>query len=93
MPRSCRARGCSWATVPVSCASSAAPAATATEDGSLWAGVPGANRIRGPAFLWQGSGSLRARFAPEGDAAAVFDERGRLIVFETVTGQVTLRLI
>ncbi|SFD96502.1 hypothetical protein [Methylobacterium sp. 13MFTsu3.1M2] len=68
-------------------------AATATEEGTLWASVPGANRIRGPAVLWQGSGSLRARFAPEGDAAAVFDGRGRLIVFETVTGQVILRLI
>ncbi|MGU3467767.1 hypothetical protein ACLBXO_23250 [Methylobacterium sp. C33D] len=68
-------------------------AATAAEEGTLWAEVPGPNRVRGPAVLWQGSRTLRTRFAHEGGAAAVFDERGRLIVLETATGQVTLRLI
>lgn len=68
-------------------------AAADTAEGMLWVDVPGSNASRGPAVTWRGSRALRTRFARDGGTAALFDERGRLVVLHPRTGQVMLRLL
>ncbi|WP_043764304.1 hypothetical protein [Methylobacterium sp. 88A] len=68
-------------------------AATDIAAGAVWADVVGGKGKSGPTVRWHGSRSLRTRFALDGTAAAVFDERGRLVVLDPRTGQIALRLL
>lgn len=68
-------------------------AAADTAESAVWADVPAPNHSRGPAVTWHGSRALHTRFAREGEAAALFDERGRVVVLYPRTGWVSLRLL
>ena len=68
-------------------------ASSLTEEGVVWSAGATAPGPPPPAVTWHGSRELRTRFSRDGFAAAVFDERGRLVLLDPRTGRVLLRLV
>lgn len=62
-------------------------------ESTVWSIAPGPNRIQGAKMTWQGSSTLRTRFSRKGNTAVIFDEKGRLVVLDPRSGQVSTRLL
>lgn len=68
-------------------------ASVLAQDRNVWSFAPGPNRSHGGTVTWQGSSVLRTRFSREGNTAVIFDENGRLVVLDLLTGQISTRLL